>query len=279
MNPPQDRYIQVGQVCARYWAEGSDASPVVLIHALGGYVENWLPSWDVLTARHRVYAVDLLGHGRTDKPLDVSYDIAHLAQFVKGFMAALGIEHAHVVGHSLGGAIGTRLALMYPAVVDKLVLEASGGLGRAVTALLRITSLPILGEIITRPSRSGSAYMLRQIVYDPAVVTSELIELDYQLSILPHTQQCFLKTVRANCSLLGQSKSAYGTNVAGLASLTKPVLIVWGRQDGVIPLAQAEAAAKSLPDARLQVLDNCGHYAMLEHPRAFNEAVLEFLAD
>lgn len=116
MKTPQDRYIRVGQINIRYWAEGSQGSPVVLIHGIGGYIESWLPSFDVLAAQHRVYAVDLLGHGRTDKPLDVSYKIADLAQFVKDFMAALEIEHAHLVGHSLGGAIATRLSLVCPAV-------------------------------------------------------------------------------------------------------------------------------------------------------------------
>ena len=94
MKMPQDRYIKVGHINTRYWAEGSQGSPVILIHGIGGYVEGWLPNIDVLATQHQVYAVDLLGHGRTEKPLDVSYTIASLTQFVKDFMTALGIEQA-----------------------------------------------------------------------------------------------------------------------------------------------------------------------------------------
>ena len=279
MTTPQDRYIQVGQICARYWSGGNHGSPVVLIHGLGEYVETWTPSFEALASEHRVYAVDLPGHGRTDKPPSASYDIAWLAKFADGFRAALGFEHAHVVGHSLGGAVATRLALMHPAAVDRLVLVASGGLGREVSTLLRAITLPMVGEMMKRPSRSGSADVLRRIVYDPAVVPDELVDLDYRLSILPHAQQSFLKTLRANVNLFGQRSSEYRCHLHGLSSITQPVLIIWGRQDPLLPVAHAEAAARTVPDVQLRILDECGHNPMLEHPQAFNEWVLEFLAD
>jgi len=277
MSRPQDRYIKVGNINARYWAEGSQGSPVVLIHGIGQYIENWLPSFGALAAKRRVYAVDLLGHGRTDKPLDVSYKIADLAQFVKDFMAALGIERAHIVGHSLGGAIGIQLALVHPMVVDKLALVNSGGLGKEVTIALRIVYVPILGEILTRPSRSASANFAKLVVHDPAVMTDELIELSYQMSLISGVQKSFLRIWRANGNLFGQSKSIYNPNVQGLPSITKPVLVVWGRQDQVIPVAHAEVAAKSLPNVRVQIFDNCGHFPMLERTQSFNELLLEFL--
>jgi len=279
MNTPQDRYIKVGNINTHYWAEGSQGSPVVLIHGIGQYIESWLPSFGALAARYRVYAVDLLGHGRTDKPLNVSYKIADLAQFVRDFMATLGIEHAHIVGHSLGGAIGIQLALVQPSVVDKLALVNSGGLGKEVTMVIRIMNIPILGELLTRPSRSGSANLAKLLVHDPAVMTDELIELSYQMSLLPGVPKSFLRTVRANGNLFGQNKSLYSSNVQGLPSITKPVLVVWGRQDQVIPVAHAEVATKNLPNVRVQIFDNCGHFPMLEHTQSFNELLLEFLGN
>jgi len=279
MNPPQDQYVKVGNINTRYWAEGSQGSPVILIHGLGAYIEGWLPSFGVLAQKHRVYALDLLGHGRTDKVPNVSHKIAHLAQFVKDFMLTLGIEHAHVVGHSLGGAIGTRLALVQPAVVDKLVLVSSAGLGKEAPMPLRLLTVPILGEILSRPSRSGSASFARMIVHDPATITEEFIERDYQLSLLPGMQKSVLRVVRANVNLFGQSESMYGPNVKGLASIMNPVLVVWGRQDPVVPVAHADIAAEGLPNVRVHVFDNCGHYPILEHTQSFNELLLEFLAN
>jgi pimeloyl-ACP methyl ester carboxylesterase len=279
MKTPQDRYIKVGTINTRYWAEGGQDSTVILIHGLGGYVETWLPSFEVLAAQHRVYAVDLLGHGRTDKPLNVSYKIEDLAQFVRNFMAELEIEHAHVVGHSLGGWIGTRIALRYPEVVEKLVLVASAGLGKEGPFFLRMISVPILGEMLTRPSRSGSMDFFKLIVHDPALIPDELIDLDYQMTLMPYSQAAFLKAVRAVGNLLGQKKSEYGPNLEGLPSITKPVLVIWGRQDPVVPLAHLEVAAKSLPNVQLQVLENCGHLPMFEQGHALNDLLLEFLSN
>lgn len=277
MEAPNDRYIKVGKIKTRYWAEGNQGSPVVLIHGIGGYVENWLPSFNALVGQHRVYAIDLIGQGRTDKPLDVSYTITDLAQFVKDFMAALKVERAHVVGHSLGGAISMRFTLMFPTAVDKLVLVGSAGLGKETTLALRLSSVPILGEILTHPSRSGSFYFLKMVMHDPAVLTDELLEQYYQMVSLPGMQQCFLRILRANGNLFGQFESMYGPNVRGLATITNPVLIVWGRQDRIMPVMHAKVATEGLPNVRLQIFDNCGHIPMLENTQAFNELLLEFL--
>ena len=226
MKTPQDRYIQVGKYNVRYWDEGSQSAPVVLIHGLGGFIEDWLPSFEALAAQHRVVAVDLLGHGRTDKPRDGAYRVADLAQFVNNFMAALAIEHAHVVGHSLGGGISMRLTLMHPAAVDRLVLVSSAGLGKAATIGLRIASIPLLGELFTLPSRIGVAQSARFVLHDPKGMTGELIELGYQMSALPGAQQAFLKTLRANGNLFGQAKNLYGPIIEELPSITKPVLVL-----------------------------------------------------
>lgn len=130
---------------------------MILIHGIAQYVEFWNSAINALTPYHRVYALDLLGHGKTDKPLDKSYTIDDFSQFVNEFMIALGIEKAHIVGHLLGGAISIRFALNHTAAVDRLVLVDSGGLGRQVSMAFRILGLPFLGEFFTYPRRSGAA--------------------------------------------------------------------------------------------------------------------------
>jgi pimeloyl-ACP methyl ester carboxylesterase len=273
---PKDQYIQIGQIKTRFWAEGIEGSALVLIHGIGRFIEDWLPSFYVLAERHRVYAVDLLGHGRTDKPLNASYKIVDLAQFVKDFMTALGIEHAHIIGHSLGGAVSTRLTLLYPNLVDKLNLVSSAGLGRKVTIMLRIATIPILGEKLTRPSRSGAANSAKTTMHNPDFMTDELIELDYQMASLPGAQQSLLRVLRANGNFFGQRKSMYKPIILGLPSITKPVQVIWGRQDQIVPVEHADVAAKNIPDAKVRIFDNCGHFPMLEHTQIFNELLLEF---
>ena len=96
--------IKIGTVNTRYWMEG-EGSPVIFIHGISRSIEDWLLNFKVISGQHRVFALDLIGHGRTDKPLSASYKITDLAQFIKDFMDALNIKCANLVGHSLGGAI------------------------------------------------------------------------------------------------------------------------------------------------------------------------------
>jgi 4,5:9,10-diseco-3-hydroxy-5,9,17-trioxoandrosta-1(10),2-diene-4-oate hydrolase len=228
MEKPQDCFVKVGQINTRYWTMGSHHSPIILIHGIGGNVESWLPNFQALAAKHRVYALDLLGHGLTDKPLDVSYDVLSLAQFVKGFIAVLGIDHAHLVGHSLGGGVALQFALTFPSAIDRLVLVASAGLGREAALALRISSLPLLGEYLTRPSLSGTKQSMQSIIFDPTLVTDDLVEQNYRLALLPDAQKAFLKTLRAVGDMSGQKQNFYAPIVAGLPTLRRPVMVVWG---------------------------------------------------
>ena len=173
----------------------------------------------------------------------------------------------------------TRLTLVHPAAVDKLALVDSAGLGKEAATILKVATLPVLGELLTRPSPSGTARFAKMLVHDPAVMTSDSIDLWFQMASLPGARQSFLRTLRANVNPFGQSKSVYGPNINGLGSITKPVLVVWGRQDRIIPAAHADTAAKNLPNASVRIFDDCGHFAMLEHTPDFNDLLLGFLAD
>jgi len=279
MERPQDQYVQVGSINTRYWAEGSNGSPIILIHGLGGFVESWLLNVYMLAEQHRVYGVDLPGHGHTDKPVNWPYRVVDMAHFVKDFMAALGIDHAHVIGHSLGGAVAARFATLYPQMLDRLVLESGAGLGREIMLGLRLCSIPLVGEIFTRPSRDKATQTVTMLVNRPTESTDELIEMVYQLDALPGAHRGYLKTLRANVNVLGQRPRAYGPIVAGLGSITKPVLVIWGNQDDVVPVAHAQIAAEGLPNVQVETFDQCGHLPMLEKPDKFNELVLEFLKD
>jgi 4,5:9,10-diseco-3-hydroxy-5,9,17-trioxoandrosta-1(10),2-diene-4-oate hydrolase len=279
MKTPQDQYIKIGKINTRYWVEGEQGHPVILIHGLGGYIENWLPNLDSLALKHRVYALDLPGHGLADKPLDISYKIADLAKFVVDFMTAFQLESAHIVGHSLGGAIATRLALLFPAAADKLVLVGSGGLGRESSYVFKIMSIPILGEYLTRPSPSGLTDTAKYLVFDPSMMTPEAVEIDYQMASQPNAQKTFLKTLRDNANIFGQDKSMYVPNVNSLETIKNPVLVIWGRQDKLVPVKHAEVAANGFPNVLMKILEECGHQPMSEHPQAFNEIVQSFLRD
>lgn len=279
MIAPKDRYVMVGKVRTRYWCEGENGSTVLLIHGINSSIETWLPNLEVLCASHRVFAVDMLGHGRTDKPLEASYTINDLAQFVREFMKVVEIDRAHVVGQSLGGAVALRLTLRYPNVVERLGLVGSGGLGKEIGTALRTAAVPLLGELLVKPSPKPSEDALRMVVYDPRVMTPEMLRRDYEIQTLAGNQPAFFKALRANVDIFGQKESAYGPHIRNLSSIQKPTLVIWGRDDRLVPVTHAEVAAKGLPHAQLQIFEHCGHTPRLEYAAEFNRLVLEFLSD
>jgi 4,5:9,10-diseco-3-hydroxy-5,9,17-trioxoandrosta-1(10),2-diene-4-oate hydrolase len=277
MNPPKDQYIKVGDINTRYWAGGEQGPTVVLVHGVGRFIEDWLPCFSKLASRYCIYAIDLLGHGHTDKPLSASYSIVDLARFLNEFITTLGMKRAHIIGHSLGGGITLQLTLQFPEVVDKLVLVCSAGLGKEATLVLRIATVPVLGELLTRPSRSGTKRLLKEFVEDPDILTDDLVDTSFQMASAPGAQKILLKTLRAAGNLFGQHKEMYGPIVENLSSIHHPALVIWGQQDRVLPVDHAKVAAQGLPDVRIEILDGCGHMPMLEQTELFNTSILDFL--
>ena len=277
LQTPQDRYVQVGQINTRYWTNGDKGTTVILLHGIGSSVETWTYNISVLAQHHRVYAVDLVGAGRSDKPL-VTYSLTYLAQFVLGFMDALSIECASLVGNSLGGGVALQFALNFPRKVEKLVLVNSFGLGKEITLTLRLATLPFVGRLFS-PSRSGTALALKQSVYDATLITNEWVELYYQIATLPGVWSALLAIINTNINLFGVRPEVYNAIVDRLATITAPTLVFWGQQDPILPVAHAAVATKELPSARLHIFDPCGHWSQVEHSEEFNTFVLEFLAN
>lgn len=279
---PKERYVKIGSVNTRYLAEG-EGYPVVLIHGMGGSASGWLPSFGAFADHYRVYALDLAGHGLSDRGDGLALDSVSLAGFVKDFMVEFKIEQAHVLGHSMGGVIALQLAIDHPELVNKLVLVDSTGFGRELTVLFRIVSFPVLGEwLAAREYRSNMekyAAATRKSAVNASFVTDELIAELYRVERSPEHLKPLLQTVRLWVDGGGMKKSLFGPILQKLPSVKNKTLVIWGRQDNVLPLAQGELAARSMPNARLEVIDQCGHIPMFEQPEIFNRLVLDFLKD
>jgi 4,5:9,10-diseco-3-hydroxy-5,9,17-trioxoandrosta-1(10),2-diene-4-oate hydrolase len=250
---------------------------VILVHGIGGSVEAWRLNIGALAEHYRVYALDLVGSGQTDKP-SVSYSLPYLAQFVNDFLGTQNIDRACLIGHSLGGGVTLQFAIQFPDKVEKLVLVNSAGLGKDVHLMFRLPTLPFIGEWLSRPSRKGTAKFLKECYHDPALVTDELVEFSYQRAAQPGAQQSFLSTVRTLGSLRGLRDDVLCSVVDNLNNIAVPTLIIWGQQDNILPVAHAQVAADKIPNAQLHIFDQCGHCPPEECPDRFNELVLEFLA-
>jgi pimeloyl-ACP methyl ester carboxylesterase len=272
----KDEYIKVGNINTRFRVMGEKGTAVMLVHGLGGSLENWDRNIASLSQQHRVYAMDLPGFGRSDKPVIKS--MFDLVTFLKDFMDVQGNEKASVIGNSLGGGLVLGLAIQHPEKVEKVVLVSNAGMGRSVPFSMKLLSIPLIGELFARPGRNGMAELWRNIVYNPTVVTEEMVENTYQLAVLPNAMKSLLAITRAGINILGQKSALTRQLLEGLAGITTPTLIIWGKNDPVLPVRHALIAKEKIPNARLHVFDRCGHVPQLEYPEEFNKLALDFLA-
>ena len=188
------------------------------------------------------------------------------------------IDKAVLIGESMGGGIVLQYALQYPHQVEKMILADSAGLGKEVSIYLRIGTLPILGELFTRPSRKGSARLFREIFYNQDLITDQRLEENFEMSSLPGAQQCKLRALRTLCNIGGVKSGVYRPILDHLEEIEVPTLVIWGAQDQVLPIAHAHQAVKRLPNARLHIFDPCGHVPNSERAQEFNALVIDFLS-
>ena len=171
----EGRWIRVGEVNTHYLV-GGEGSPLVIIHGGGsGAEEEWAPNLPSLVQHYRLYAPDLVGYGRTDKP-SLDYDLPVLSSFFEDFMNALDLKRASLLGHSLGGGAALAYALKHPERVQKLVLVDSVGFGEGGTLL---GYLLILLFILRAKLRRDEVYpcLVRNRALYTALPVNELREL------------------------------------------------------------------------------------------------------
>ena len=266
------------QVCFRQAGSG----PVlVLIHGITGSSLTWEDVISPLAEHHTVIAPDLLGHGDSAKPRG-DYSLGAHASGVRDLLLALGHERATVVGHSLGGGVAMQFAYQFPECIDRLVLVASGGLGREVSLLLRSAALPgaeyVLPLLVAQPLRNtvGTvAGLLDRLGVRPGPDVEEMAHGFASLGDL-ETRQAFIHTVRAILDIDGQRVSAHDRLylAAGV-----PSLLIWGDSDRIIPVTHGYHAHEEMPGSRLEVYPDAGHFPHRADPLRFVEDLLQFTSD
>jgi len=194
-------------------------------------------------------------------------------------MKALDIGQATLIGQSLGGGVALQYALEFPRKVKKLVLADCAGFGTEVIWTLRLMSLPWIGEIVSYPSRLGVSLFFRFAVRNPSVITKDFLETYYEIFNRPGFQDFLLKMTRMLVDVRGAKLEMLAPVLDNLHRIEPPTLIVWGQNDRVFPVKHAHDGLKKVSDARLHVVERCGHIPNLERHDEFNRVVLEFLLD
>lgn len=274
---PEDRLILVNNLKMRYWSVGSGDKTVVLVHGLGAAADIWMYNVEALAENHRVIIPDLPGFGKSGLP-PPSFSPFDYTDFLAGLIGAIGGDPVTLVGQSLGGAVVLDYALRHGDKVDKLVLVDSAGLGPEVIWSLRLLSLPLLGELLTcYPTRTAVEIFFKLAVRNPALITRQFIDTFYHYYSRPGFKTFFLRLLRRLVSTNSVRQEALTRIMPNLNKITKPVLIVWGEEDHVLPLKHAYIAQRLLPHSFLRTMKDCGHLPFLECPNEFNRLVLEFL--
>ena len=252
---------------------GGEGPPIVLVHGLAASIEIWERIIPALADRHRVVAFDLPGWAEADKPADAPYDALWFVEQTRAVVDAAGIGRAHWVGSSMGASLVIRYAHRHRDTVLTAVLCNPGGFGAYIHPFLRVPTVPVVGRIVSRPMRATNRFGARLAMANPSNATPELIELADRQSRLPGQHRVFVRTLRG----LATPFRVKDLDVfeAESRAADQPTLVVWGRQDRIFPVAQAEVAARFLPDARVEILDPCGHYPQVEQPAALVEHVDE----
>lgn len=255
--------------------------PVLMIHGLGGWAENWKPVMAaVAESGRRAIAIDLPGFGESDRPRRSRYfdpDDPFYAPFVFATLDALGIPRAHIAGHSFGGAVAYTAAVWCPERVRSLTLVAPGGLGSELLRDLRLLTLPGMG-LLARLGRSRR--ITREIVHscfhDASACPEEVVDdaMRYGARAVGEMVRALRSAVSFRRGVRDEIRRAW---VARADRFEGPALVVWGREDRILPASLADEARAIAPRAEVRLIGSCGHLVMVERPAEMLAAFLPFL--
>lgn len=258
----------------------SGTGPAVLfIHGILGSQRQWTKLVEKMDDNNRVVVPDLFGHGDSSKPMG-DYSLSSHAATLRDLLDHLDVDRVTLVGHSLGGGIAMQFYYLFPERVDRVVLIASGGLGREVSPILRSATLPgaqqVLGIIASAPVLSRMEALGRgasKLGWRPG---SDITAVWRGFTTLGdrESRRAFLATTRAVIDLGGQTISAHDHLDGGLPI---PAMVVWGSKDRMIPAFHALNALRSVPDCRVELFQGSGHFPHLDDPNRFAALLRDFI--
>lgn len=260
----QSNYVMMPEGRVHYYEAESRISgggiPLVLVHGLADRDESWAPMLERLKrSGFHVYAPDLLGYGRSPRPSDSDYSISTQEQFVADFIQSIGLQKPDVGGWSMGGWVVLKLALDHPDVVDRVVVYDSAGIHHQVVG----------GAEIFHPTDGAQLQHLADLLEPNAKPLPSFVLRDA------------LRTMAQNQWVVDRSMVAMetGNDVVDsrLGGLAKPLLIVWGSDDKLLPLAIGQQMHSLDPQSELDVLQGCGHLEPKTCPDRAAAVTVDFL--
>ena len=250
-------YTQVGPYRVHYY-EGGEGPPLVFVHGLGAESLNWVPAMLSYRRQFHVYAIDLLGHGETEKP-DIAYSISQQSEMLHQFLIERKAVPADMVSVSMGGWVTLKLAIDHPEAVNRLVVADAAGL-KFDTPLTVKNFLPATHD---------------EFVQFVAMLTPRVHDMPYPLrrDFLYRLASRAWITRRIFASFLTYQDVLDGE----LQQIKAPVLVIWGKEENMIPMSVGEEMKHQLPNSSLLVCADSGHLAIYECWSQLKPSVTEFL--
>ena len=258
-----------------HYNDAGSGPAVIMLHGGGPGASGWSNFYKnidhFVDHGFRVLLLDCPGFHKSDELVSDQVRPLLNARAVKGLMDGLGIERAHLLGNSLGGATALHFALEFPERLDRLVLMGPGGLGHSIMQANPQEGIRHMIKLYKQPSYAHFESMLEVFVYNPAAITEELRQGRWANSqARPNHLSNFLRCVAL-------SPIATWDMMARAHQIQHPTLITWGRDDRFVPIDHGLRLLHTLGKAELHVFSQCGHWAQWEHAPAFNELVINFL--
>jgi pyruvate dehydrogenase E2 component (dihydrolipoamide acetyltransferase) len=259
---PRAQTVDVGTRRIRYVRRGDGPQVIVLVHGFGGDLDNWMFNADSLAEQHTVITLDLPGHGESSKDVGAG-TVDEFVGVLRGFLDAVEVPRAHLVGHSLGGAVVLAFALADPARVASVTLIDSAGLGERANS-------EYIDGFVAANRRRELQQVLRLLFGNPDLVTRRLVDDVLKYKRLDGVNEA-LHAVANGCFPDGRQATVLADR---LGELSVPLLVMWGGQDQIIPVADAEVTRGH---GRVEVLPNVGHSPHMEAAHDVNRLLRQFV--
>ncbi|MGR4880244.1 alpha/beta fold hydrolase [Streptomyces sp. LARHCF249] len=269
--PADSRWVQTPVARFHYTQQGSAGSPLVLLSPGASWTFAWREQAAALSRTHTVFVVDLPGQGFTElRDPDLTWDLDGMTKAIGSFLDAAGIQRTALAGNSWSGGWALAYAQRHPERVSKLALLAPSGLDEPDPASWEALKLPVVGELLTGlgTGRGAAESSMRGLFVNRDRVTDAIVDAAWAPGTRDTNRRAVYRLERG---------LDWRETEAALPSTRQPVLVLWGRQDSVLPARQAARFGQLLPDARVSVLEGCGHALMLDCPDRVSAAMEEFL--
>jgi pimeloyl-ACP methyl ester carboxylesterase len=269
--------IQINGHTIFYTVKG-DGKPLLLIHGYGAGMWVWEKQIEALSQSYRVYVLDLIGHGFSDRP-KVSYTPETYIHFLRDFMDGVGIEKATLIGNSMGGGIAWAMAILYPERVDRLILincvppdvlhQVKNESFRTLVAIKDIPILPYL--VIAARGKNSIRWILLECVSNIKLITPEVVNRQYPLSKIKGSTWVLYSTFKHAEEALELKDQ--------LSMIVQPALFIWGERDLIFPPQVGETLHQAITGSEFLRIEKSGHIPMWETPDEVNQAILSFLSE